>query len=140
MGVSNGELPDPGQHEWAFAEFVRPEPPPRTPAIVMLGRAALQLRLYRGWSQRGLELASGVDQTTISRFERGTQVGLSVRRIARILDALLVGEVAFLPPKSRVPPTGVELMLSGDRWARAGDAAQRRLARPPRNRARRRAG
>src|SRR4051812_17294411 len=41
-----------------------------TPAE-LLGRAVLRVRLYWGWSQRDLESRSGVDQTTISRLERG---------------------------------------------------------------------
>jgi transcriptional regulator with XRE-family HTH domain len=61
---------------------------PRPHALALIGRAVLRLRLYLGWSQRHLEYKSKVDQTTISRLERGQQAGLSIRRLASILDAL----------------------------------------------------
>ena len=116
-----------GVHRW--------DPPSaREGAMVMIGRAVLRLRLYRGWSQKDVERSSGVDQTTISRLERGTQRGLSIRRLGRILDALRVGDVAFTPPQPAIPPTPIELMLHGDSWRRAGDLAARRAARPPRAR------
>jgi transcriptional regulator with XRE-family HTH domain len=110
------------------------EPAPRPTALKMLGRAVLQLRLYRGWKQSDLERRTGIDQTTISRLERGERRGLSIRRFARILDALLVEEVVFKPFDPQGPPTALELMLGGDRWARAGLAADRRLRRPGRSR------
>jgi transcriptional regulator with XRE-family HTH domain len=95
-------------------------------AIEKIGRAVLRLRLYRGWSQMDLERGSGVDQTTISRLERGVHRGLSIWRLAAILDALHVGEVVFDKPPS-MPQTALELMLYGDRWQRAIDVADRRL-------------
>jgi transcriptional regulator with XRE-family HTH domain len=93
-----------------------------------IGRAVLQLRLLRRWTQRDVEMGSGVDQTTISRLERGRQRGLSILALAAILEALKVGRVQFLPPRGPEPTT-FELMLDRDRWKRAGDAAERRLAR-----------
>jgi transcriptional regulator with XRE-family HTH domain len=83
-------------------------------SLAKVGRAVLRLRLYWGWSQQTLEARSRVDQTTISRLERGTQRGLSIRRLAAILDALHVGEVVSdrLPT---VPQTDLEIMLYGDR-------------------------
>jgi transcriptional regulator with XRE-family HTH domain len=87
----------------------------------------MQLRLYHGWSQATLEHRSHVDQTTISRLERGQQRGLSIRRLAAILDALHVGDVVFDRPNLISEPTNLELMLFGDRWARAPREADRRL-------------
>ena len=69
---------------------------------------------------------SGVDQTTISRVERGVQRGLSLGRLAKILDALRVGDVLFEKPPT-VPQTNLEIMLYGDRWKRAVNEADRRL-------------
>jgi transcriptional regulator with XRE-family HTH domain len=96
-----------------------------------IGRAVLRLRLYYGWSQRDLEHRAQVDQTTISRLERGVLRGLSIRRLAAILDALHVGEIVFDQPELIVPPTDLEIMLFGDRWALARDEADRRLHWPP---------
>jgi transcriptional regulator with XRE-family HTH domain len=88
----------------------RRPPPPAVPRLVAAG----------------LEARSGVDQTTISRLERGTQRGLSIRRLAAILDALKVGDVVFDRPPT-VRQTDLEIMLYGDRWARAVAEADRRL-------------
>jgi transcriptional regulator with XRE-family HTH domain len=94
-----------------------------------VGYAVLRLRLYWGWSQLTLESRSGVDQTTISRLERGRQRGLSIRRLFKILHALRVGEVVFLPRPPKVEPTSLELMLHGDPWQRATIEAGRRVNR-----------
>ena len=115
---------------------LRADPAPRKLALEQMGEAVLRLRLFRGWTQSDVELAARVDQTTISRLERGGQRGLSIQRLARILDALRVGEISFSPPKPAIPPTDLELMLRGDPWQRAGDRAARRLARPARRRIR----
>lgn len=118
----------------AFDRISRRDPPPRPKAIAQIGRAVLRLRLYRGWKQIDVERATGIDQTTISRLERGTQRGLSIRRLAAILDALLIDAIVFEPFNPEGPPTSLELMLSGDRWRRAELTAERRLRRPPRTR------
>ncbi len=103
----------------------------RRTALHKIGRAVLRLRLYYGWSQRDLEHKSKVDQTTISRLERGVLGGLSIRRLAAILDALHVGEIVFDQPELIVAPTALEIMLFGDRWALACEEADRRLRWPP---------
>jgi len=101
----------------------------RQSATAKIGRAVLRLRLYLGWTQRQLEAASGVDQSTISRLERGVHLGISTRRLALLLDALHVGEILFDRPPT-APQTAVERMIYGDPWARAGAEADRRLAWP----------
>jgi transcriptional regulator with XRE-family HTH domain len=101
----------------------------RPAAISTIGRGILRLRLFWGWSQAELERRSGVDQTTISRLERGLQRGLSIRRLAAILDALRVGEVMFDRPAT-IPQTDLEIMLYGDPWKRAMAEADRRLRWP----------
>lgn len=106
------------------------EPTARPKALAKIGRAVLRLRLYYGWSQAHLEHRSKVDQTTISRLERGKQGGLNIRRLAAILDALNVGEIVFDQPVLVTQPTNLELMLFGDRWERATREADRRLAWP----------
>ena len=53
--------------------------------VGFLGR---NLRVAEGLSQRELERLSGVDQTTISRFERGLAPGLRLERVATIMAVL----------------------------------------------------
>jgi transcriptional regulator with XRE-family HTH domain len=57
-------------------------------ALDELGEALRDARHQRAWSQRVLERYSGVDQTTISRLERGLAPGLRTEAIARIRQAL----------------------------------------------------
>ena len=52
------------------------------------GHAVRAARHRAGLSQDGLEIRSGVDQTAISRLERGLAPALQLRRIVRIGDAL----------------------------------------------------
>jgi transcriptional regulator with XRE-family HTH domain len=124
----------PSAVDLAFDRISRRDPQPRPKAIAQIGRAVMRLRLYRGWKQIDVERATGIDQTTVSRLERGTQRGLSIRRLAAILDALLVDAIVFEPFNPEGPPTSLELMLSGDRWRRAELAVERRRRRPPRTR------
>lgn len=136
MGIDLAEWQsdEPWPPAWAPPAAVPPALAARRQVILVeLGRAALRLRLFLGWTQRDVEIRSGVDQTTISRFERGRQQGLSILCLAAILEALKTGRIDFLPPPGP-PPTPLELMLYGNRWQRAGDAADRRLARPQRSR------
>ena len=109
--------------------YVERAPAARPTAMAKMGRAILRLRLFWGWSQQELEARSGVDQTTISRLERGVQHGLSIRRLAAILDALRVGNVTFDKPPT-VPQTSLEILLYGDPWERATKEADRRLRWP----------
>ncbi len=101
----------------------------RPKALAKIGRGVLRMRLFWGWSQAELERRSGVDQTTISRLERGVQRGLSIRRLGKILDALAVGDELFEKPPT-IPQTALEIMLYGDPWKRATDEADRRLGWP----------
>jgi transcriptional regulator with XRE-family HTH domain len=103
----------------------------REEILKRIGRAALRLRLFRGWSQREVELATDVDQTTVSRLERGADPGPAIGRLAAILDVLIVGDIDAKPAYT-VSPTNLELMLFGDRWQQAADEADRRLRRPKR--------
>ena len=126
-GISDApDLPD---YTW-----LPKEPPARPKAIEQIGRAVLQLRLYLGWRQIDVEARAAVDQTTVSRLERGLQKGLSLRKLAAILDALMVGEIQVKPWTMSGPPTELERMLRGDPWRRATERADKRLRRPKRTR------
>lgn len=61
-----------------------------------IGRALHDARLRARISQRRLEDATGVDQTTISRLERGIAPGLRLERLGQIVEAL-GGDIALCP-------------------------------------------
>ena len=81
-----------------------------------------------GWSQRYLEMLSGIDQTVISRIENGKQYGLRWLRFADLVDALggldglsdqpsLVARAPFgarLPHDPPEPPPIDIIDLTGD--------------------------
>ena len=132
LAAAAGDLPmgiDSAAGEWDIAEYLLPEPPMRPPVEVMLGRGLLRLRLYVGWSQRDLERACGVDQTTICRLETGHGANVGSRRLVAMLSALRVEDVMFLPRPPAAQPTALELMLRGDPWERAVTEADRRVNR-----------
>ncbi len=95
----------------------------------LLGRGILRLRLVRGWSQRDLEHASGVDQSTICRLETARRSNVGSKRLCAILKALGVGDVVFLSRPPAAPPTALDVMLHGDPWKRAIEEADRRVNR-----------
>ena len=103
--------------------------PDRPRALARIGRQVLRMRLYFGWSQAELGRRAKLSQGTISRLERGVQRGLSIRRLAAVIDALHVADVTFERPPT-VPQTDLEIMLFGDRWKRAVEVADRRLRWP----------
>ena len=108
----------------------------RPDATALIGRAVLRLRLYRGLRQTDLERRSGIDQTTISRLERGRRRGLSVRRLGAILDALGVAEIDFKPAAPTGSAADLELPQMEDRWLRVTRFADERLRRTSRTRTR----
>jgi transcriptional regulator with XRE-family HTH domain len=116
---------EPGSRWWCAHHERRRQ---RNAVLAEIGRATLRLRLYRHWRQRDVEAATGIDQTTISRLERGQHPGLSIGRLAAVLDALGVGVLTF-EPRAEAPLTDLERMLFGDPWRRAGEKAGQRLAR-----------
>lgn len=83
-----------------------PDPFSRDPiaqvGIELIGAAMRRRRERRGLSQRDLERHTDVDQSTISRFERGERCGLRFARFARIVAVL--GGLDFEPsPPGTVP-------------------------------------
>ncbi len=122
---------DPGVDEVWLASLLVAEAraAARLTAEEMLGRGLLRLRLYLDWSQRDVEHASGVDQSTICRLETGHAANVGSARICAILRALHIGDVVFLPRPPTVEPTALELMLRGDPWKRAIGEAERRVSR-----------
>lgn len=64
--------------------------PRAQPGMVLLGAALKRRRLRLGLSQTRLERMTGIDQTTISRFENGKRCGLRWWRFA-VLVAVLGG-------------------------------------------------
>ena len=63
-----------------------PQPPDRY--LRELGAAIREGRRQHGLTQMRLEALSGVDQSSISRLERGLAPGMKVSRLARILAVL----------------------------------------------------
>lgn len=65
--------------------------------IELFGVALRMWRGRRGFSQERLEELSGVDQTSISRAERGLAPGFSFERLARLSIVLGPSMVGFCP-------------------------------------------
>ena len=57
-------------------------------AVIAFGHALLATRRQRRLSQMALERRSGVDQTMISRIERGLVPNTPVRRLVMLADGL----------------------------------------------------
>jgi transcriptional regulator with XRE-family HTH domain len=118
--------PDAAAPDTADAETSDTTRAPKLTTEARFGQAILRLRLYRGWTQRDVQRASGVHQSQVSRLETATSRGLSMRRVYAILRVLHADVIEFRPADPATPPTALELMLWGDRWERAGRAAERR--------------
>ena len=54
----------------------------------LIGAAARRARRRHRWSQRDLEARTGIDQTTISRFENGIRCGMRWSRFATLVAVL----------------------------------------------------
>ena len=63
-------------------------PPTIAQLLAVVGGEVRAARLALGWSQRKLERASGVDQTTISRLERGKLPHLQLMTLVLVFGAL----------------------------------------------------
>jgi transcriptional regulator with XRE-family HTH domain len=82
--------------------------PQRQHGFDLIGQMVKARRHRLGWSQRYLEVLSGIDQTVISRIENGKQYGLKWLRFADLVDALggLDG-VSIRPESPARAPFGV---------------------------------
>jgi transcriptional regulator with XRE-family HTH domain len=86
-------------------------------ALEELGRQVLGARRHSGSSQRGLERATGIDQSTISRIEHGRATGLPLWRFALLVRALDAGVATRRP----APAHGLEAPGSAE-WINGGPA------------------
>jgi ribosome-binding protein aMBF1 (putative translation factor) len=85
------DWPDPNPLEpWPEPNSLdRKSPEPKPPqSLRELGAAIRDGRRQHGLTQMRLEALSGVDQSSISRLERGLAPGMKVYRLARILAVL----------------------------------------------------
>ncbi len=78
-----------------------------TEALEELGAAVRDARQRAGLSQRDLEALSGVDQSSISRMERGRVPGMRLDKLARV--AMVLGGLLLVP---------VDPVDRGDAWTR----------------------
>jgi transcriptional regulator with XRE-family HTH domain len=60
--------------------------------LVRIGREGYEWRRRAGLTQRAVEALTGIDQTTICRFERGRLPGLRLHHLARIRLACKTGK------------------------------------------------
>lgn len=75
-----------------------------TASLVAIGRAVQLARAQQGISQEVLEARSHIDQSTISRFERGLAPGLRLDRVAQILAGLGVNRLDIVFRTDRPQP------------------------------------
>ena len=75
-----------------------------------IGREAFERRRRAGLTQRALEALTGVDQTTISKFERGRLPGLRLQHVARIQLACTTGRRVAPARSSDRRPTSLRLV------------------------------
>jgi transcriptional regulator with XRE-family HTH domain len=69
--------------------YLRSDDDPSTRQLLVdFGRRVRRARRHRGFSQEDLERRSRVDQTAISRLERGLAPAMGARRLVRLGDAL----------------------------------------------------
>jgi transcriptional regulator with XRE-family HTH domain len=82
-----------------MAYTIRSRDPRTTAFMKAVGRQVFFARTWQGLSQRKLESLCRVDQTTISRLERGLAPGLRLERLAAIMAVLGVTEL-----RAKIPP------------------------------------
>jgi transcriptional regulator with XRE-family HTH domain len=75
-----------------------------TASLIAMGRAVQRARASQGISQEVLEARSHIDQSTISRFERGLAPGLRLDRVAQILTGLGVNRLDIVFRTDRPQP------------------------------------
>ena len=68
----------------------------------LLGAAVKRRRIAIGWSQRDLQRASGLNQSAISRLERGILSGIRFSTFARLVAAMNGLDLARPHPPQRL--------------------------------------
>jgi DNA-binding Xre family transcriptional regulator len=69
----------------------------------LLGLAVKRRRVALGWSQRDLQRASGLNQSVISRLERGILSGIRFSTFARLVAAMNGLDLERPHPPQRAP-------------------------------------
>ena len=82
--IWNDDLDIEAETIYEEGELVRTEKPA---ANIMVGKAVLAARANKGISQKELSLATGIDQSDISKIERDV-ANPSINTLSRIADAL----------------------------------------------------
>jgi transcriptional regulator with XRE-family HTH domain len=88
---------------------IEPGPWPNDDVRRELGEAIRGLRRYHLLTQRDLEEVTGIDQTVISRLERGRHVHIRFYRLLSLLGAMGVVRISF---RSRHPGASVAAWMS----------------------------
>ena len=100
---------------------IRDITPHERTALLALGRTMRRARLAHGLTQMRLEERTGVDQTTISRLERGTAPGMRLMWLIRVIVALRLDPERLAPPAEFVIDGVLEaLRLAAERAAEGG--------------------
>jgi DNA-binding Xre family transcriptional regulator len=83
-----GNRPPPRKHVQQSDAFLLLDPQHIAIGIELIGTWVLDSRRRLDMTQMQLERMSAVDQTTISRLERGRLQGITLKRLAAIVGAL----------------------------------------------------
>jgi hypothetical protein len=102
---------------------IEPGPWPNDNVRRELGEAIRGLRRYHLLTQRDLEEATGIDQTVISRLERGRHIHIRFYRFLALLGAMGVDRISF---RSRREGASVAAFMS-----RHSDVPHSDVMRPP---------
>jgi DNA-binding Xre family transcriptional regulator len=84
------------------APYAWPRKPEVDDGLELLGEALRDARIRQRMTQAHLERMSGIDQTTISRLERGKLDGMRLRRLALLIASL--DGIVVVDPRERPYP------------------------------------
>jgi hypothetical protein len=88
--------------------------------LAALGRVLKEGRRRRSLTQRAVEELSGVDQTAISRMERGATAGIALVRFARVIEVLAGPSLFGRCPHAHLCPWSTGLTLEPPRTPWSG--------------------
>ena len=80
-----------------WAAYVARSQPTEVAGLRIIGQAVLRVRLAAGLTQRQLAFRAGLNQSTISRLERGELHAMRLVTLARIVAVLRLGDTFALP-------------------------------------------